>query len=802
MRTVQVYIEGQKLDLFKDEEINVTSTIQNISDISKVFTDFSQSFTVPASKTNNTIFKHYYQNDLTTGFVAKERKDANIEINLVPFRRGKMQLEGSEVKDNKPESYRITFYGDVVTLKDLFGEDKLSDLDYTSIATAYDGANVQAAQTTTTNLDVRYPLVSSSRVWVNTGAGSEDISTSGGAIAYTELFPAIRTAKILEFIEAEYGITFVGTFKSSDKFGKLYTWWKNRDITDFTNKPEDVLFDIGGSTFPVYDSKVRIEHYDEADVGLAAGYEFQQNQHYVYLYLVPSVTATYIIDVFKDGVFHSSVSRSGVAGVGDGMALNQTLINQGNSPTNLSYDLTFTVRSYAAGTYTGTIKHRFAWIATNGTTTLFDPAVDTFTNIELLTLSNDLDFNFTAPDMKIADYFSGLLKMFNLTCYPLATAGEFQLEPLDVWYAGGGKVDITQYVDVDSIKYDRPKLYKEISFEYSPCKSFLNVDFKGAYVRDYGSLKSEFPYDGDKFEIKLPFEQPLFYKFDTTNLQVGYALDKTSGGKTYVPKVTNFYLNESKAVSFYFNNGATTDLLSSYVPFGQDLRLNSEDYSSNFGLDQSTLLDYAVSNSLYQTYYEPYLLNLYNDKTRLVTLKAILPIQMLYTLSLDDAVIVRGKQYRINTMKTNLSSGVVDLELISDWIVTRGTTEAPAELGNAATTIVIPIKPIKPNNPTSPVGGGGGTFKVFAPLETSFITGTPALPTVPTSRETELSFQLAANTTGLYRTNTIKIEYYEPDGTLFYTEYIVINQLPEQSFLLAEDGSYLLTESLDRILIE
>ena len=50
------YDEYQRVDLFDDETISVTSKIQDIKDVSKVFTDFSQSFTLPASKTNNKIF--------------------------------------------------------------------------------------------------------------------------------------------------------------------------------------------------------------------------------------------------------------------------------------------------------------------------------------------------------------------------------------------------------------------------------------------------------------------------------------------------------------------------------------------------------------------------------------------------------------------------------------------------------------------------------------------------------------------------------------------------------------------------
>ena len=52
----QVEGDFQQVDLFEDETISVTSKIQDIRDISKVFTDFSQSFTLPASKKNNKIF--------------------------------------------------------------------------------------------------------------------------------------------------------------------------------------------------------------------------------------------------------------------------------------------------------------------------------------------------------------------------------------------------------------------------------------------------------------------------------------------------------------------------------------------------------------------------------------------------------------------------------------------------------------------------------------------------------------------------------------------------------------------------
>ena len=59
---------AKRIELFTDEKISIISSIQNVNDISKIFTDFSQSFTIPATKTNNEIFKHWYENAIENGF--------------------------------------------------------------------------------------------------------------------------------------------------------------------------------------------------------------------------------------------------------------------------------------------------------------------------------------------------------------------------------------------------------------------------------------------------------------------------------------------------------------------------------------------------------------------------------------------------------------------------------------------------------------------------------------------------------------------------------------------------------------
>ena len=48
MKLLQLYIENERVDLFKDESVTITDSIKNVKDIDKIFTSFSQSFSLPA----------------------------------------------------------------------------------------------------------------------------------------------------------------------------------------------------------------------------------------------------------------------------------------------------------------------------------------------------------------------------------------------------------------------------------------------------------------------------------------------------------------------------------------------------------------------------------------------------------------------------------------------------------------------------------------------------------------------------------------------------------------------------------
>ena len=128
MQKIEIYIEGERAEMSDFEGVTITDTIKDVRDVNKVFTEYSQTFSLPASKTNNKIFKHYYNSDIINGFDARIRVPAKLQLNSIPFKEGYIKLEGVDLRNNAAHTYRITFFGNTISLKNLLGEDLVSSL--------------------------------------------------------------------------------------------------------------------------------------------------------------------------------------------------------------------------------------------------------------------------------------------------------------------------------------------------------------------------------------------------------------------------------------------------------------------------------------------------------------------------------------------------------------------------------------------------------------------------------------------------------------------------------------------------
>jgi len=693
MRKVQLYIEGNRIELFNDEQIQVTSSIQNVQDISKTYTDFSQGFTVPASDVNNAFFEHWYNSDIDFSTDNNLRKDAYIEINLTTFRKGKIQLDGASLSNGKPSSYKLTFYGEGVTLKDTFGEDLLSDLDYTAYAHPFTSAEVLTRITNSTNTyDVKYPLITSNRIWeyqsippnaplpnwlVNT-LTQNDIHTTAGAIGKTELFPALRVSKIFDLIESKYGITFSGAFLQDERFTKLFLWYKGKETLVQYSTAYNLTANTITPTFTNYDlTNTYTSATNSVQIQELAGVI---THRLIYEVTSTTTSANYSIDIYQNGNLYNTIT-----GFGTGVYTLDTI----TQTAGLDVIYTFQIRTQGANVINSRLKYEVDYITTGSVNTDYLTVVYT-----ALTVNLSIDLAANAPVIKIADFFSGILKTFNMTTYSIKDA-EYFVEPLDDWYSKGAVVDVSEYVDVTTIDIERMPLYKTISFKYQESESFLNKNFSQTFSRKYGDTSYEYNYDGSEFVVELPFENLLQQKFTGTDLQVGYSLNGEFS--PYIPKPVLLYQYTNKTCDFkYHNDGGGHSTVTSYTPLGQDLIYNATNYTLNFAPETSSLLLTPIQNTLFANYYFSYLYNLYNLKQRLLNVKARLPVSLLTGLQLNDRLVIRDRRYIINEIKTNLTTGDADLQLILDFRPIVNSTNPNPKISTEGGTVKYTIS--LPNN--------------------------------------------------------------------------------------------------------
>ena len=679
----------ERVEMFNDEKVSVTSSIQNYSDIGKLFTDYSQSFTIPASPHNNAIFSHWYESEVNDGYDARIRYNAYIEIDTVKFRDGNVQLEKANKKNNYVESYTLTFYGNLTQLKDNFGDDKLQSLDFSMFNHEYNSTNVKSRITTNVS-GVKYPLIGNKKKYYYQDSlrPTEDITTSAGSILWDELFPAIKVSDIFARIQAKYGITFTGSFFNLDQWTKLYLYLKQTEKITFKSEPILLDFSYGDSPFPEMNlANDTLTIFNWTYSYNTSLYTFVSQRQRLFIYCNPSNLVTpYTLYVYRDGILYTTFELIGNT---DWITIDNFYSAINNSGPIHSY--TFKISSNSSLTFNFGLRLEKIFelknkttntITTIGPTNYFAYGSNT-TNI-YIPIGNFM------PDMKIVDFITGLIKAFNLMIIPKAN-NTYEFLPLEMWYNAGKITDITEYVYTDELSIDKTKLFKTMNFTYEESNNILNNAYKGLYQQSYGDLiyKSASVNESSTYDIKLPFENVLFEVPTQGKLfQTATLVDKDN--KPYTPKPMLIYCNGLVGTLtggdriYMTNSSGPATTIDNYQRFSNEYdslptdTTHSHLMTMNFGNEQSSWLNVLAPQGLYYRHYKNYVDNLYNIKTRVLKVKALLPTSLLASnvidsngktlgIALNDRLIIRDKRYIINSYTTDLTTKEATFELITDY---------------------------------------------------------------------------------------------------------------------------------------
>jgi len=675
---IQLYINGQRADLFKDETIQVTSSIQNVRDIGKVFTDYSQTFTLPASSANNKIFQHYYNSDVINGFDARFKIDASIEINYQPFRDGKVKLESVDLKDNAPYAYKITFFGNTVNLKDLLGEDQLDSLDLSAYDVAYNYSTIEDALTDGIDKNgitdaIICPLISAQERWFfdssgNVIAGNLANSTTGGT--WTSLKYAIKLHCLILAIEEKYGIDFSSDFFNSgdSRWYNLYMWLHREKGAITTPQNQNVAIE-GFDDYDAFDY-VTVENggsrFDFSNTGGIDNIAYKNR-----LFLVVSTSAA----SFKvRSKINGSVNfeTSTLTGSTSYTVLLPDILVDCYQEFEIVPDNTFDLVSSTTDPVTFTY-YRVSRYENGSYVTQNDWALETDVALSAASFTVISD---NIPKMKIIDFLTGLFKMFNLTAYE--RNGQIIVKQLQSFYNSGSSYDITEYVDMSQSSVSPSTLFKQINFKYEGLGTLFAQNHKEQFNLDWATEQYalDAKYDGEVYDVSVPFEHMKYERLRNlatnglTTIQWGWMVDKinTDGvADPYIGLPLIFYKVGSAGNNIYIYDGSTRNLVTYYfIPSNSlDIAFPSSKYNINFKAELNEYDEVIYDLTLFEEYYSQYIESVFNAQTRITKVTAYLPIKILTQYRPEDTFIVGDRAYKINSITSNLSDGRSEIELIN-----------------------------------------------------------------------------------------------------------------------------------------
>ena len=663
----QIYDDYTKLELFKDESVSITDSIQNVKDPSKIFTPFSQQFSVPASKHNNKFFKHYYDTKVENSFDARFQGDALIQLNGVDYKIGKLRLTSVELKNNVAYSYKLVFTGETIEFKRILAENELSSLTYPeSLNFEYTSDFVEGRMSVNTNYDLIFPLITHSknmRFGYNNDTGYKDAITNT-YLNYTDLKPALKAKVIIDAIENTYPqIKFSNQFFNSSLFKKIYLWLHKEE--GFMSNAEEG----GGVT-------VITRHWEYPTVGglnydLISGTELRPGypsfvpftndwrEYQLRLTVNAALGQDYTVE-FRRLSNNELVEE--FQGTGDGYFIyyaNPQYWGTGRVAVKINIIAENTL------TISQDLEVRYVYDNGSGLQYLIDAG---FYRADAPTSENTLTIGSQMPKMKIFDFLKNIFTMFNLTAYK--EDGIIKVLPLDDYYNAGKTYDITEYVDTSKKTVSKLLQFRNMNFNFKSKKSYLvqySDELQGNKFAEESYGNDE--WDGGDYKIEVGFEKMMYERLtdeetgSLTNIMQGAMLDKkfepTIGSPLlFFPILTG----SGGALSFQRPDGNVVNKNTYIRPSNY---LNNPLVSLNFGIEADEWSGSTPSSSkdLFTKYYINYVVNLFAKNARKTNLSAYLPLNIILKYRLNDIFIIGTTRYRINSIKTNLLTNKSDLEL-------------------------------------------------------------------------------------------------------------------------------------------
>ena len=656
-----IEVDNVVLDLFDDEQVTLTRQIKDLSDLKSVYTDYTQSFQIPATDVNNGVFQNFFdENVLLQSWNQYDGLDATIYVHGIPIFVGVVELTEVNFKNGLPRDYSITFYGRTKNAMLAWGEKTLQEVDWSAYDHAIDNTIVQSSWTG--------GLLSGDVVWDLKDYGFQYTYSEYNIgnnvrqtqnITFEELRPSIKVSAMLTTVFADIGITLSGSLLGRSEFDNMFITPMNdagpmkdrfqlqSGLVEANNSTPQlcaapIQWLLNWQPLPLGDTTIS----DPSGAWDSANYKYtmQRTGSYTFRWTITShdnINAVLQVKVIINGLISSLITTKSDM---DQWLNDPQLINIPKGYLGDEIQIVYKT------TEDVNIEGTFECIDSPWS---LDPAVEMYKAM---------------PPTKIVDFVNGILKTFNGILVPVSDT-EIEIHNISDWYGQGNTKHFTDYIDMETINHKKVPIPKTIEFKHAEGTTMAHKKFKEVYDRPFGSVKFSPNVDFAEGELKVetPFTVFPMTLIEEVNKNGIYVRDTTlywnqvydEGGKPSKCELILFYFQPPVDTSYFY---FYTDWL---MQSPRSMFVDGDQSTSNslaFGLEGTLEGDIPV-NTLYMSFWNEHISRLYSTRSRIVSMNINLPVAEWLNLQLNDTIVISGNYYKIEKLTYNLNKeqGVIEL---------------------------------------------------------------------------------------------------------------------------------------------
>jgi hypothetical protein len=665
MIRTEIYIENELIDLLKDIGTDFTYTIDDVRDFGSRNTSFSRTISIPATARNNKILgfafdlgmAHEHNMDLpnvASNFTPSQAAKCEVYIDKIQIFKGVIRIL-EIITNNGTTEYQCAVFGELGGFITELGNKRLEDLDFSEYNHTWNVTTIQNSWNTINGSGYYYPLIDYG-----------DVSTNKDDFHVSTFRPALYVKEYIEKIFEGTSYTLNCDFFNTDFFKKLIIPNNSQGIQGTNDR--FILATIA-ATKTILNSNTPTARNINVPFDNTTLLNFTENgSKSVFTYTDGTKTVRALASI--TGVYQTDAASSITATLFVAGVAVQTLTQNtfsANNPYTFSFDWTGNIANtntvyinisvpVTANTYIVTVS------SANFTFTQLAAQLATVAYNGTVSMNNNLPKGIFQKD-----FFLSVCKMFNLYVYQdNINEKQINIAPFIDFYSDAvtNSLDWSQKIDIASTMSIKPMSQlnaRYYAYKYTPDSDYYNDNYLKKYGQSYGDFiyDSEFDFVKDTASTQIIFA-PTVIILHSGQDKYHSSIYKLSNNNTVEDPMDSvirvLMAKKITGVSSWkisSDGGGTLATITSYGYAGHLDDPTNPTVDLNFGAPKELQFPASTypTNNLFNTYHKPYILEITDMESKLLTCKVYLNALDIYNLDFSKYIWINGVLFRLNKVE-------------------------------------------------------------------------------------------------------------------------------------------------------